>query len=173
MTKPLTKATKNIWIKFFNSIQSFKIFFTKEVTNIQDKEPFLYYAPELNTPTANLYELNLLVTQIEGFDKKPSIITRNPDNYDIASFIRNLGVQCTQELIDDLNSLNAFNKPIHEIYFEGSYEELVKITSPPATAIFNTGGNDCIVPLQDFLSILQEWQDFLKSLSYEHSLSNR
>jgi hypothetical protein len=126
-------------------------------------KPLIHYASELSCPVATRYDLDLIINHTEGFANRTYITTNNVDNYDLASYISNLKIRETEELINDLNSLNAFNKPIHELSYEGSYNELVIITSLPAMATFNTGSKDLTIPLEDFLSILEEWLNFLIS----------
>lgn len=82
-----------------------------------------------------------------------------------------LGPDGVDWVVDEI--INAFNSNNNGYTIIGSYEVVVKIFSPPARAVFNEGGTDIVIPLQDFLDILQEWKSFLISLPYNHDLSNK
>jgi len=95
-------------------------------------------------------------------------------NIELASFINKGGVLYTQEIIDDIISLNAFSSTTdgYKIYSANEYD-IVEIFSPPARASFWNGTGYTDIPLQDFIDILNEWKAFLNSINFKHSLSNK
>ena len=121
------------------------------------------------------YNLNFVVSTDRYGNKSPEIICKldssgSTINDSIASFIGGMGPEWIDHTIYEIISEDPFNKPLFEYGVNGSYDEVVEISSPPAVAIFNDG---VVIPLQDFLAILQEWKDFLNSLPYQHILSNK
>ncbi|MFV0143644.1 MULTISPECIES: hypothetical protein [Empedobacter] len=57
---------------------------------------------------------------------------------------------------------------------EGSAEEIIVISSPPAIVAFHDTNVGFInIPLLDFIDILIEWKNFLNSLPYKLTLSDR
>ena len=88
--------------------------------------------------------------------------------------LRSGGAQYTQEIIDDIISLNAFSSTTegYKMYSANEYDS-VEIFSPPARASFWNGTGYTDIPLQDFIDILNEWKAFLNSITFQHSLSNQ
>ncbi|MGF2411688.1 hypothetical protein [Ferruginibacter sp.] len=84
---------------------------------------------------------------------------------ELAGFLASCNENETQEIIDDVISLDAFNSGADGYEISANEYDSVEIFSPPARASFwnGTGYND--IPLQDFLDILNEWIAFLNSLS--------
>lgn len=126
---------------------------------------------------ANQYHLHFRVIVREGGSKEPTIDTDTDStgstiNGDVANFMMLLGVEYTSFVLDEINRTNSFNTNTNGYSIIGSYEETVEIYSPAARAVFNSGGNDVIIPLQDFIDILNEWKAFLNSLPYKHTLSD-
>ncbi len=124
---------------------------------------------------AKQYHLNFRVISSEDEGKWPEIFCNldssgSTINDSIASFIGGMGPEWIDHTIYEIISEDPFNKSLFEYGVNGSYDEVVEISSPPAVAIFNDG---VVIPLQDFLAILQEWKDFLNSLPYQHILSNK
>ncbi|WP_291153297.1 hypothetical protein [Flavobacterium sp. UBA7680] len=129
---------------------------------------------------ANQYNLNFYIwTLSDGVTVKPSIgvslINGSTKNHEIASFLEPNGIRLTQEIIDDINSLNLdLNLPFEDYnIWGGNQDESVEIKSPPFRAVFNTTGNPVEIPIADFLQILQEWKFFLQDIPNPHWLSNR
>lgn len=104
-----------------------------------------------------------------------SMINGSIKNNEIASFLEPNGIRLTQQIIDDINSLNLdLRFPFEDYYiWGGNQNESVEIKSPPIRAVFNTGGKPLEVPIADFLQILQEWKLFLQGLPNPNWLSNR
>lgn len=98
----------------------------------------------------------------------------NSLNIELASFIDKGGALFTEEIIDDIISLNAFssNTNGYKIYSANEYDT-VEIFSPPARASFWNGSGYTNIPLQDFIDILNEWKAFLNSIKFHHTLSNQ
>lgn len=129
---------------------------------------------------ANEYNLNFHIwTLSDGITVKPSIggslINGSVKNHEIASFLEPNGIRLTQEIIDDINSLNLDLDLPFEGYniWGGNQDESVEIKSPPFRAVFNKTGNPVEIPIADFLQILQEWKIFLQNIPNPHWLSNR
>lgn len=123
---------------------------------------------------AKQYHLNFIVRSSSD-RKSPEIIcdydsTGSTINGNMASFIVGMGPWHIDTVVNDILGEDPLNKSISEYTVWGGYDEVVEISSPPPRAVFNDGLE---VPLQDFLDILQEWKDFLNSLPFEHTLSNR
>jgi len=128
---------------------------------------------------AKQYHLNFRVIPNDDGTKIPNVYSDFRSNDStiyaiVANFMDSLGPRGVDWVIDEIISLNAFNSNTNGYTIIGSYEEIVEIYSPPARAVFNLGGGDDVVlPLQDFLDILEEWKLFLNSLPYKHYLSNK
>lgn len=104
-----------------------------------------------------------------------SLVNGSSKNNEIASFLESNGVRLTQQIIDDITSLNLDLNIPFEGYniWGGNQDESVEIKSPPFRAVFNTTGKPVEVPIPDFLQILQEWKAFLQTISNPNWLSNR
>ena len=97
-------------------------------------------------------------------------------NSELATFIESGGIMFTQEIVDEVNGLNygvALSDGFLADISGYSDEVTAKIFASPNRASFWDGTGYINVPLQDFLEILQEWINFLKSIKSKHSLSNR
>lgn len=102
-----------------------------------------------------------------------TLINGNSINNEIASFLESNGVVFTQDIINEINSLN-FSDPIESyIIWGGNEDESIEIKSPPSRVIFNKAGTNVEVPIDDFLLLLQEWKAFLQTIPSPHWLSNR
>jgi len=129
---------------------------------------------------AQQYNLNFRIIQREsesypiiecGKDSQGSSI-----NIELAEFIGTGGVKYTQEVVADINSLDFTQADSNGLVYEiHSYfnEHLAEFFGSPNRASFWNGTSYIDIPIQDFLDILQEWIDFLNSISFEHRLSNR
>lgn len=127
---------------------------------------------------ANQYHLHFRLIAREDGSKKPTIdtdtdTTGSTINSEVANFMMLLGIRYTNFVLDEINSTNSFNTNTNGYSIIGSYEETVEIYSPPTRAVFNSGGDDVVIPLQDFIDILNEWKTFLNSLPYKHTLSDK
>lgn len=127
---------------------------------------------------AKQYHLGFRVFSQDDGRKRPNVCSDTDSNGtingDVASFMNFLGPDGIDWVVDEILSLNAFNSNVNGYTISGSYEVVAEIFSPPARAVFNEGGGaDIIIPLQDFLDILQEWKSFLNALPYKHDLSNK
>lgn len=67
---------------------------------------------------------------------------------------------------------DPFNRNVIGYEIGGSRDDVLELFSGPPRVVFNTGGGDLVVPLQDFLDILAEWKHYLNSLPFVHTLSN-
>ncbi|GAA3782019.1 hypothetical protein [Flavobacterium ginsengiterrae] len=119
----------------------------------------------------NTFEFNNTTIPIVGC----SLVNGASKNNEIASFLEPNGIRLTQQIIDDIASLNLDLNIPFEGYniWGGNQDESVEIKSPPFRAIFNTTGKSVEVPISDFLQILQEWKTFLETIPNPHFLSNR
>jgi len=127
---------------------------------------------------AKQYHLNFRVFSDDDGRKIPNVYSdtdsKGTINEDVVSFMDSLGPDGVDWVVDEIMSLDAFNSNTNGYTISGSYEVVVEIFSPPARAVFNEGGGeDIVIPLQDFLDILHEWKSFLRSLPYNHDLSNK
>lgn len=103
------------------------------------------------------------------------LINGTTKNLEIASFLEPNGIRLTQQIIDDIVSLNLdLNLPFEGYnIWGGNQDESVEIKSPPFRAVFNTTGKPLEIPITDFLQILHEWKAFLQDIPNPHWLSNR
>ena len=129
---------------------------------------------------ANQYNLHFHIwTLSDGITIKPSIgvslVNGSTKNHEIASFLEPNGIRLTQEIIDDINSLNLNPNIPFDNYaiWGGNQDESVEIKSPPFRAVFNKTGKPVEVPIVDFLQILNEWKAFLQDIPNPHWLSYR
>lgn len=127
---------------------------------------------------ANQYHLHFRVIAREDGSREPYIDTDTDAsgstiNSEVANFMLLLGIRLTQSIIAEIYGCDPFSTSNNGYSIIGSFEETVEIYSPPARAVFNSGGDDVVIPLQDFIDILNEWKAFLNSLPYRHTLSDR
>lgn len=127
---------------------------------------------------AKQYHLSFLVSRRDSGRWTPYVeseidSTGSTINSQVSNFMSLLGPRLTDGVIFEIYSCNPFTSTNNGYSVEGSFEDTVEIFSPPPRAVFNTGGDDVVIPVQDFIHILYEWKNFLLSLPYEHSLSNR
>ncbi|WP_125723570.1 hypothetical protein [Flavobacterium ustbae] len=117
------------------------------------------------------YEFNSTIIPHVGC----SLVNGSSKNNEIANFLEPNGIRLTQQIIDDITSLNLDLNIPFEGYniWGGNQDESVEIKSPPFRAVFNTTGKPVEVPISDFLQILQEWKIFLEGIPKPHWLSNR
>ncbi len=98
----------------------------------------------------------------------------NPVNHEIASFLEPNGVRYTQDLINEISHLANSTQPISEFMVSSPCgEDYLEFFSNPGRVVFNTGGQDVIVPANDFIQILNEWKAFVASVPTPHWLENR
>jgi hypothetical protein len=84
------------------------------------------------------------------------------------------GVRYTQNLINEISHLANSTQPISEFMVSSPCgEDYLEFSSNPGRVVFNTGGQDVIVPVNDFLIILDEWKAFVASVPSPHWLENR
>lgn len=126
---------------------------------------------------SNQYHLHFRVITREDSSNEPFINTNfDPTgstlNSEVANFMLLLGIKSIQNIIAEIYGCEPFSTFNDGYSIIGSYEQTVEIYSPPARVVFNSGGNDIVIPLQDFIDILNEWKAFLISLPYKHSLSD-
>jgi hypothetical protein len=129
---------------------------------------------------ANQYNLTFVVSPPDqNFPRMPIINLINGINalnHEIASFLEPNGVELVDSIKDEINSFN-YNNSFSGYYVFGYHDaESVEIRNFPPNApiaVFNTGGVDVIVPLSDFLQILDEWKAFVASVPTPHWLQNR
>lgn len=127
---------------------------------------------------ANQYNLHFSTYEYNGTiipNVGCRLINGSSKNHEIASFLEPNGIRLTQEIIDDITSLNLdLNIPFEDYYiWGGNQDESVEIKSPPFRAVFNTTGKPVEVPISDFLQILQEWKTFLQTIPNPNWLSRR
>lgn len=129
---------------------------------------------------AEHYGLIFRVTNA-GYNKFPIIECMidkrgNSRNIEFAGFLQSGGVKYTQEIIDEANSLDFTQTSENDFVYEiagYSDEHSAEFFASPKRASFWNGAGYTDIPLQDFLDVLQEWIDFLNSLSFQHILSKR
>jgi len=129
---------------------------------------------------ANQYNLTFYVENISGLKPKPSIGYLNPlgiKNREIISFLEPNGVQGVDSIKFDILSLLDSGEPVPDVNIWGYHNsesiELRYFPPSPALVLFNTGGIDVLVPVNDFLEILEEWKTFVVSVPPPHWLENR
>lgn len=100
----------------------------------------------------------------------------NSRNIEFAAFLQSGGVKYTREIMNEANSLDfsqtSENGFIHEIPGYSDEHSAEFFASPKRASFWNSSGYTDI-PFQDFMDVLQEWIDFLNSLSFQHHLSKR
>lgn len=105
-----------------------------------------------------------------------SIINGSSVNHEIASFLEPNGVELVDSIKDEINSFN-YSNPFTGYDVWGYHDsESVEIRNNPPNApvaVFNKGGVEVIIPLSDFLLILDEWKAFVASVPSPHWLENR
>ncbi|MDH1881209.1 hypothetical protein ACTS9T_13030 [Empedobacter falsenii] len=122
------------------------------------------------------YGIQFNVINDSGNKKNPIII--NTDKSEIAQnlkeYIEFLGPELVDEMIYDINPDYVMNNVVTNYVVQGSAEEIIIISSPSAKVAFHdTNGGFINIPLLDFIDILIEWKNFLNSLPYKHTLSDR
>lgn len=130
--------------------------------------------------TAKKYNLTFYISEIDGFTRKPSIgvsnINGNALNHEIASFLEPNGLKLIEHIKSEINSLNySFEFEDYNIWGYHDAESIEIKSFPPnlPVVIFNTGGKEVVVPIADFLLILEEWKLFVESVPKPHWLDNR
>ncbi|MCA6065831.1 hypothetical protein JI747_001490 [Chryseobacterium sp. RG1] len=131
--------------------------------------------------TAKKYNLTFYVSELPSFTRRPGIsVSRNIDgnslNYEIASFLGNNGLEFIEIIKDEINSLDfTYEFKGYNIwgYYDAEYMEIRNYPPSKPVAIFNTGGTEVIVPVTDFLKILEEWKVFVESVPEPHWLDQR
>lgn len=131
---------------------------------------------------ANRYNLSFHIwTFSDGVTIKPSIgvssVNGESINHEIASFLEPNGIENIDSIIFDINALVFDGNPIDDVDVWGYHDsESVEIRKSPlgtAVAVFNTGAREVVVPVTDFLQILEEWRAFVASVPKPHWLENR
>lgn len=129
---------------------------------------------------ANNYNLSFYILTLSNGLKKPSIgvsiMNGDSQNYEIANFLEPNGLELIQHIKDEINSLDfayVFNR--YKIWGYNDSESIEISNSIPnqPIVIFNNGGKEIIVPLLDFLQILDEWKAFILSVPTPHWLDQR
>ena len=129
---------------------------------------------------ANQYNLIFGVSNMPGFTPRPyisiNLINGRPINHEIASFLEPNGLELIEHIKSEINSFN-YNNPFDGYDVWGYHDaESVEIRNHPPNppfAVFNTGGTEVLVPVNDFLQILDEWKAFVESVPTPHWLENR
>ena len=105
-----------------------------------------------------------------------SIINGSSVNHEIASFLEPNGVELVDSIKDEINSFN-YSNPFTGYDVWGYHDsESVEIRNNPPNApvaVFNKGRVEVIIPLSDFLLILDEWKAFVASVPSPHWLENK
>lgn len=130
--------------------------------------------------TASQYNLIFGVSSLSGFTPRPFIsvntINGNSVNHEIASFLEPNGIELVDSIKDEINSFN-YSNPFTGYDVWGYHDsESVEIRNNPPNApvaVFNKGGVEVIIPLSDFLLILDEWKAFVASVPSQHWLENK
>ena len=115
-----------------------------------------------------------------GFTKRPGIGVSNINgdalNHEIASFLEPNGLELIEHIKDEINSLDyTFEFKDYTIwgYHDAESVEIRNHPSHEPVAVFNTGGKEIVVPIVDFLQILEEWKVFVESVPKPHWLDKR
>ena len=117
---------------------------------------------KINTPTPRI---NLI-----GSINNTFYINNNQDAlaHILSGYLEFLGPRLVRFIISEIPS----NFDGYEI--EGSAEIYVEIFTSRSTAAFSDTNEGYLeLPIEDFITILNEWKDFLNSLPYKHFLSDR
>ena len=122
------------------------------------------------------YGIQFNVINDSGNNKNPIISNINKSQLaqNLKEYIEFLGPELVDEMIYDINPDYVMNNVVTNYIVEGSAEEKIIINSPPAkVSFYDTNGGFLDIPLLDFINILIEWKNFLNSLPYKHTLSDR
>ncbi len=105
--------------------------------------------------TAKKYNLTFYISEMPGFTKRPGIgvsnVNGNALNHEIASFLETNGLELTEHIRGEINSLDyTFDFEGYAIwgYHDSESVEISNHPPDPPVAIFNTGGTDisCLLP---------------------------
>ena len=129
---------------------------------------------------SNQYNLTFVISPPnQNFPRMPIINLingQNSLNHEIASFLEPNGLRLIQHIKNEINDLD-YSIPIdkYEIFghHDAEYAEIRNSPPNPPVIVFNTGGKEVLVPINDFLQILDEWKAFVESVSTPHCLENR
>ncbi len=129
---------------------------------------------------SNEYNLFFSTYAMNSGKIKPTIgtptINGNSINHEIASFLEPNGLELIEHIKSEINSFNYNNSfDGYDVwgYHDAESVEIRNHPPNPPVAVFNTGGTEVIIPLSDFLQILDEWKNFVASVPTPHWLENR
>lgn len=130
--------------------------------------------------TSKKYNLTFCISEMPGFTRRPCIgvsnINGNALNHEIASFLEPNGLELTEHIRGEINSLDyTFDFENYMIwgYHDSESVEIRNHPPDPPAAVFNTGGTEIRVSVTDFLVILKEWKVFLESIPEPHWIDRR
>ena len=128
---------------------------------------------------AKEYNLTFVISEMNDFIR-PEIGVSNINGsslyHEIASFLQPNGLEMIEHIESEIRSLD-YNFEFKGINIWGYHDaESIEIRNFPPNlpvVIFNTGGKEVIVPVSDFLTILEEWRIFVEKVPKPHWLDKR
>ncbi|MDR6157901.1 hypothetical protein QF023_001417 [Chryseobacterium sp. SLBN-27] len=128
---------------------------------------------------AKEYNLTFVISEMNDFIR-PEIGVSNINGsslyHEIASFLEPNGLEMIEHIESEIRSLD-YNFEFKGINIWGYHDaESIEIRNFPPNlpvVIFNTGGKEVVVPVSDFLTILEEWRIFVEKVPKPHWLDKR
>ncbi|MFN4365201.1 hypothetical protein [Chryseobacterium hispalense] len=128
---------------------------------------------------AKEYNLTFVISEMNDFIR-PEIGVSNINGsslyHEIASFLQPNGLEMIEHIESEIRSLD-YNFEFKGINIWGYHDaESIEIRNFPPNlpvVIFNTGGKEVVVPVSDFLTILEEWRIFVEKVPKPHWLDKR
>jgi hypothetical protein len=129
---------------------------------------------------AKEYNLTFTISERNDFMRRPQIgvsnIHGNSLYHEIASFLEPNGLEMIEHIKSEIHSLD-YSFEFKGVNIWGYHDsESIEIRNYPPNlpvVIFNTGGKEVVVPVSDFLTILDEWKNFVEKVPKPHWLDRR
>lgn len=128
---------------------------------------------------AKEYNLTFVISEMNDFFRPEigvSNINGNSLYHEIVSFLQPNGLEMIEHIESEIRSLD-YNFEFKGINIWGYHDaESIEIRNFPPNlpvVIFNTGGKEVVVPVSDFLTILEEWRIFVEKVPKPHWLDKR
>lgn len=121
---------------------------------------------------STIYNYQFLIKKVS--DRPIPLIKTGGDAFgmnihaEMASFIKGCDIEQSEEIINEIIGLNLTGggSTIVDYQIDGGYDDIIEISAPGTVSFPDTNGGTIDYPVDDFLGILQEWVDFLKSIPH-------